>query len=214
VEAAGVSGDIADKLDAVTEARVKAKGAIKRPTALLIDKSGSMNVAIDVGRQLGAMVSAICESDLFVYAFDNTPYPVEVRGSALADWEKAMAGIHAGGSTSCGVALEWMRRKKQRVEQLVMITDEWENQSPLFRPAYEAYASEVGTRPDVILVKVGSATDLLEKQCHEMGVPVRAFDFKGDYYALTNLVPLLTRPSMLELLMEILEYPLPRRREE
>ena len=41
---------------------------------------------------------------------------------------------------------------------------------------------------------------------------VPAFTFKGDYYALTNLIPLLTRPSMLELLMEIMEYPLPRRK--
>ena len=38
------------------------------------------------------------------------------------------------------------------------------------------------------------------------------FDFGGDYYALPNLVPLLTRPSKLELLMEIMEYPLPQRR--
>ena len=34
----------------------------------------------------------------------------------------------------------------------------------------------------------------------------------GDYYALPNLVPLLARPSKLELLQEILEYPLPQRR--
>jgi hypothetical protein len=35
--------------------------------------------------------------------------------------------------------------------------------------------------------------------------------FAGDYYALPNLVPLLARPSRLELLMEILETQLPVR---
>ena len=38
------------------------------------------------------------------------------------------------------------------------------------------------------------------------------FQFAGDYYSLPNLVPLLARPSRLELLQEILEYPLPVRR--
>ena len=65
VEAAGATGELADTLDEVTEAQVKAAGTITRPTALLIDKSGSMNVAIEVGRQLGAMISAICEAELF-----------------------------------------------------------------------------------------------------------------------------------------------------
>jgi hypothetical protein len=41
---------------------------------------------------------------------------------------------------------------------------------------------------------------------------VDAFQFTGDYYSLPNLVPLLARPSKLELLIEILEYPLPARK--
>ncbi|HEU5370740.1 MAG TPA: hypothetical protein VFU69_19860 [Ktedonobacterales bacterium] len=212
IEAAGVSGELAEQLDEITETQVKAKGTIKRPTALLLDKSGSMQVALEVGRQLGAMISAICESDLFAYAFDSMPYPITVKGTSLADWEKALAGIHAGGSTSCGVALEWMRKKKQRVEQIIMVTDEGENHAPLFKDAYTAYAEELATRPDVIFVKVGQASKTLENACAQMGVSPSAFDFKGDYYALTNLIPLLTRPSMLELLMEIMEYELPKRK--
>jgi len=212
VQAAGVSGAIADKLDEVTEAQVKARGSIKRPTALLIDKSASMQVAIEIGRRLGAMVSSICESELYVYAFDNMAYPVEVKGDTLADWEKALAGIHAGGSTSCGVALEWMRKKGQRVEQIVMVTDEGENTAPRFQEAYTAYAKAMNVQPDVIFVKVGGSTDQLERACTGLGVAPRAWEFKGDYYALTNLIPLLTRPSMMDLLMEIMEFPLPRRK--
>ncbi|HEY7347004.1 MAG TPA: hypothetical protein VH599_01700 [Ktedonobacterales bacterium] len=212
IEAAGVSGELAEKLDEITETQVKAKGRIKRPTVLLLDKSGSMQIALDVGRQLGAMISAICESDFFAYAFDSMPYPIEVKGQSLADWEKALAGIHAGGSTSCGVALEWMRKQKQRVEQIIMVTDEGENHAPLFKDAYTAYAEELATRPDVIFVKVGQASNHLERVCAQMGISPSAFEFKGDYYALTNLIPLLTRPSMLDLLMEIMAYPLPKRK--
>ncbi len=212
IEAAGISGELAEQLDEITETQVKAKGAIKRPTALLLDKSGSMQVALEVGRQLGAMISAICESDFFAYAFDSMPYPIETKGPSLADWEKALAGIHAGGSTSCGVALEWMRKQKQRVEQIIMVTDEGENHAPLFKDAYTAYSQELATRPDVIFVKVGQASKTLETACAQMGISPSAFEFKGDYYALTNLIPLLTRPSMLDLLMEIMVYPLPKRK--
>lgn len=42
-------------------------------------------------------------------------------------------------------------------------------------------------------------------------IPVDTFTFKRDYYSLPNLIPLLFRPSQLELLMEILETPLPVR---
>jgi hypothetical protein len=212
-QAAGATGELAAALDAVTEARVKAKGQITRPTALLLDKSGSMHVALEVGRQLGAMISAICQADLFAYAFDSIPYPIEPRGPALADWEKALAGIHAGGSTSCGVALDWMRRKGQRVEQLVFVTDEGENAPPRFQEAYEAYAGEFKVRPSVILVRIGQAADTLQRACRDLGVPINVIEFRGDYYALPNVIPLLKFPSQVELLMEILNYPLPRRKE-
>ncbi len=210
VEAAGATGELAAQLDAITDAQVKSKARISRPTALLIDKSGSMDVAIEVGKQLGAMISAVCDDSLFVYAFDTMPYPIEVSDDALASWEKALSGIRATGATSCGAALAWMEKKEQRVEQIIMVTDERENNAPRWKDALQSYVANVG-KVDVVFVKVGNAGDALEKDCEALGVSFRAFDFAGDYYALTNLLPLLSRPSMLELLMEILEFPLPSR---
>lgn len=205
--------ELTAQLDAVTDARVKARGQITRPTALLLDKSGSMNVALEVGRQLGAMISAVCAADLFAFAFDSIAYPVEPKGKTVAEWEKALLGIQAGGSTSIGVALDWMTRQKQRVEQLVLVTDEGENAAPFFKDTYEAYAQALSVRPSVTIVKVGQATDQIERFCRERGVPLNVFEFRGDYYALPNVIPLLTAPSQTELLMEILNYPLPRRKE-
>ena len=208
--AAGADAELGAQLDAITDAQVKSKGRISRPTAMLIDKSGSMDVAIDVGKRLGAMISTICESGLWVYAFDTMAYPVEVAGENVADWERALNGIRAGGGTSCGAAIAWMERREQRVEQIIMITDERENGNPRFRDSLRKYQEAMNVVVDVVFVKVGGAGDALEKDCEALGVSVRAFNFAGDYYALTNLLPLLTRPSMLELLMEILEFPLPK----
>src|SRR5207248_1163910 len=116
----------------VADTQIKARGRIARPTALLIDKSGSMDVAIELGKRIGAMISAVCEKELYVYAFDTMAYSVERAGDDLAAWERALRGITAGGGTSCGVALESMRRKRQYVEQVILVTDEGENTAPLF----------------------------------------------------------------------------------
>ena len=64
----------------MADAQVKARGRITRPTALLIDKSGSMELAIELGKRIGAMISAVCETELYVYAFDTMAYPIEAAG--------------------------------------------------------------------------------------------------------------------------------------
>src|SRR5262249_25133276 len=161
-------------------------------------KSGSMQQALEVGRQLGAMISSVCAADLFAYAFDGAAYPVVPEGPALADWEKAIVGIRCGGSTSCGAAVEAMRQKKHRVEQFVFVTDEGENAAPLFKDAYEAYVKDVGVRPGVVIVKIGQTTNQLELACKALGVPPHVVEFRGDYYALPNVIPLLTQPSQAD----------------
>jgi hypothetical protein len=210
-EAAELSGEIARQLEAVTEAQVKKQGKITRPTALLIDKSSSMHEAIDLGRQIGAMISLICERDLLSYAFDTQAYPVHAQGKALADWEQAMLSVYARGATSCGVALQTMMQEQQRVEQIIIVTDANENHAPLFKDAYTAYVEHMSVKPEIILVKVGQASGKIEAACKALGVAVNVFNFQGDYYALSNLIPLLSRPSRAELIDEILEYPLPER---
>jgi hypothetical protein len=236
-DAAGVSEDMAAKLDAVTEKQVRAKGTIKRSTALLIDKSGSMHEAIEIGMRIGAMIAGVCEAELYAYAFDSMAYPIEVPAKpgivdrvhgalssearaeatedlapSLADWEEAMMGIQAGGTTSCGVAVDMMRRQGRVVEQILMVTDEGENQHPRFVAALKRYCEELQADPHVVFVKTRGAVDRLERECRQEQIAFDAYQFGGDYYALPNLLPLLTRPSKLDMLMDIMAYPLPERK--
>ena len=212
-KAAGVSAETVEKLAQVTNAQVKAKGRIKRPTALLVDKSSSMSDAIEVGKQLAALVSGICDSDLVVYAFDTLPYEIKAEGTELSDWERAFANIHSSGATSIGAPLEAMRKRLQKVEQIVLITDEGDNTPPYFVDAYERYARELAVAPNVLIVKVGRACDYVERGLRQARVQVDTFTFRGDYYSLPNLIPMLSRPSRLDLLLEILGTPLPLRKE-
>jgi hypothetical protein len=211
IEAAGVSAEIRKQLENVADAQIKAKGRITRPTALLVDKSSSMHEAIELGKRIGAMVSTICESELFAYAFDTMAHEIVPRGTELADWERAFAGIAANGATSCGVALKYLERKGQRVEQIIMITDEGENTPPLLVPALCEYAAALKTNPLLVIVRTPGGSDHIERQCRRDGIQIDVFQFDGDYYSLPNLVPMLARPSRLELLMEIMDYPLPQR---
>jgi hypothetical protein len=209
---ARLSPDVRGRLEKVADTQVKAKGRITRPAALLIDKSGSMSSAIELGKRIGALLSAVCERELYVYAFDTLAYEVEAGGSDLAAWERSLVGITAGGGTSVGVAVEALRRKRQYVEQLIVITDEGENTPPLFVDGLRKYREELKAEPAVCFVRTPGATTQLEEACRRAGLVVDAFQFAGDYYALPNLVPLLARPSKLELLLEILDYPLPARK--
>lgn len=210
-ETVDVDGETTAKLEKVTDKQVKRRGTIGKSTALLVDKSGSMSSAIEVGKRLAAMISGISQADLFVYAFDTFPYPVQSQGSDLSDWERAFKLIKAGGGTSLGCALEVMCQRQQKVDQIILVTDEGENTTPYFAETYQRYCRAFGLLPNVVIVRVGHAYKLVENQLRQQQAPVETFTFQGDYYALPNLVPLLTRPSRLELLMEIMETPLPIR---
>ena len=222
IAAAGpkVSAQVKAKLESVADTQIRAKGRIDRPTALLIDKSGSMSVAIELGKRIGAMISAVCSQDLFAYAFDTIAYPIDPpwdksrgqQADSLASWERALAGITAGGGTSIGVAVESMRTKQQYVEQILLVTDEGENTPPLFLASLQRYREAVGANPNVCIVRVPGSTSAIEMGCRQAGIIVDVFQFDGDYYSLPNLIPLLSKPSRLELLMEILDYPLPKRK--
>jgi len=227
-EAAGLDLATTAQLERVMDEQVKKRGKIAKSTALLVDKSGSMHQALEVGKHLAALISGITEAELFVYAFDTMPYPVQANlsrdtrlGDILANnlpqehlyshWERAFQHIRAGGGTSIGCSVEAMRRRKQLVEQFILVTDQGENTAPYFGNAFDAYCQELNVLPNVIIVKVGSYYDWIEQKLRERQVQVDTFTFAGDYYSLPNLIPLLSRPSRLELLMEILETPLPVR---
>jgi hypothetical protein len=211
-KAVGLPEDVQRQLAEIADAQVKAKGRITRPTALLVDKSASMEQAIELGKRIGAMVSAICQERLYVYAFDTLAHEITAQGTDMAAWERAFRGITAAGATSCGVALNVMRRKNQHVEQIIMVTDEGENTLPYFTSELALYRAAFKADPGICLVRTPGGSSLLEQQCRAAGQMVDVFQFSGDYYALPNLIPMLTRPSKLELLLEIMEYPLPERR--
>ncbi|MBV9229643.1 MAG: hypothetical protein JOZ18_10050, partial [Chloroflexi bacterium] len=217
IEVAQLDEEIERVLTEVTDKRVADKVEIKRPTALFVDKSSSMTQAVEVAKQLAALVSAVISAEFHVYAFDTAAFEIktDVKGDrrpALSDWERAFKFIKANGSTSVGAPLAKMIKDKIYVDQIVIVTDEGENTPPYFRDAWDEYAKVMKAAPSVIIVQVGGTNHSFVTGLQGRGIEVMRYQFKdSDYYSLINVLPLLAMPSKLELVDLILQYPLPQR---
>ncbi len=204
---------IRQQLETVTQVRLQAQGSITKSTAILVDKSSSLMEAIEVGKRVAALAAGLMKAPLHVLVFDTVARPITGAGvgDGVAAWGQAFRGVVAEGATSVGAPVAWLRANKIQVEQLLVVTDEEENTAPYFADQLELYFREMGVRPEVVLLKVGAASDYLERQLRNQRTAFDTYRFTGDYFSLPNLIPMLTRPGRLELLMEILSTPLPTR---
>jgi hypothetical protein len=203
---------IEKQLNDIADIQIKRGGTIKVPTAVFVDRSGSMNEAIEVGKRVAAMISGITESDLHVVVFDDAPMGIQSEGKTLSDWEKAFKPVRPGGNTSMGCALEFLRLKKQIVEQIVIVTDEGENAHPMFTEVFSRYKKEMGVTPHVVIIHVGSLGTTFRNNLQAAGISFDLYTpFGNDYYGLPGLGTLLARKSKLDLVMEIMDFPLAKR---
>lgn len=197
-------------LTEATDRRVANLARINRPTALFVDKSGSMTQAIELAKEMAALVSAVCDN-FRVLAFDSETFEVKAHGVERSAWEEAFRMVKADGSTSIGAPLAKLTRERHYVEQVVIITDMGENAPPLFGNAFAEYTRALDITPNVTIVAVGGQNQRFLQGLRQQGVPLTVWEFGGDYYSLPNLLPLLALPSRAELVEQVMATPLPRR---
>jgi len=204
------------KLDAIADEQIKRKGTIKVPTAIFIDKSGSMSKAIEVGKNVSALISGATEATLDVVAFDTMAHRIQADGTAMSDWEKAFIPVRSHGGTSIGVALDSLIRRKVYVDQIVVITDEGENNAPYFFQVFPNYVKEMGVVPSITIIRVPTNWGNRQRAFSDFLTDAKIdFDYYtptgDDYYALPGLIQLLAKKSKLDLLYEIMDTPLLKR---
>jgi hypothetical protein len=198
-------GDMAEKLLELTAARVKNRGEIKVPTALFVDKSGSMERCIEIGKLLATMCSTIATSDLYVYAFDTNSFEIKAKENNFACWESAFARIRANNATSIGAP--FMRLMNREIDQVVVITDGEENAPPHFKDMLETYEGLHKKKVRVIMVKV-SNNPCTPLEADMAGRDMMVIPFDGDYYNLPNVIPLLCAGNNFELVEDVLSMEL------
>lgn len=203
---------ITQKLVDVADEQVRSGTSIKINTAVFVDASSSMHVAIEIGKKVAALISGATTANLYVVAFDTMPREIKAAGPKLSDWEHAFRTVQAGGCTSIGCSIDLLRRNKQLVDQVVLITDEGENYHPMWANAYENYSREMGVRPNVVLINPELRSDVKTSFTRSMDAKnieyERYFPAAEDYYGLPGLLPLLSQASKLDLLLEIMSTPL------
>jgi len=206
------------KLDAIADSQVRKSGTIKIPTAVLFDKSGSLSESIEIGKRAAALLSGVMSAPLHVVAFDSMAREIVSAGPGLSAWEKAFQGVTSHGGTSIGCALDYLMRKNVRVEQIIVITDEDENGDPRFWEVFPKYVRLMGVTPNVVLIHVNNQDGIYRTgfsdslKAHGIAYDLYKPD-TGDYYALPGLVTLLSRNSKIDLLYEIMDTPLPVRKD-
>lgn len=215
--------NLAMMLADITDTQLKHHGKVKARTAILIDKSGSMEDALELGKELAAVIAQSCEdvNNLRVYLFDSTPTEIRWDSSdgditTKSAWDRKLKMFRANGGTDPSQVVRAMILNKIVVDQLLLVTDEGENTEGKFARQLKDYEKEIGFSPAVVIVRVGGehrryeVSDRMEKTCKSQGFNVDVLRCeKIDQVAIPNLLQLLSRKSIFELIQEIMNTPLP-----
>jgi hypothetical protein len=227
-KAAAAAADLDDEtrqlVKDVSDTQLKRHGSIRARTAMFVDKSGSMEQAIELAKELGAAIAQACEEGNapITYMFDRMP--TEIRWTARdgditrkSSWDEKLKMFRANGGTAPATVVRALILNKVIVDQIVLITDEGENNVGEFANELKSYERQLGVLPNVVIVRVGTGywvSDRMEKSLQRMHVPVDVMPCQRiDQVAIPNLIQLLSRKSVFELVQEILALPLPTRAE-
>jgi hypothetical protein len=197
-----------EKLRGLQEKQIAAVGGPQGNWLVLVDKSGSMSHAIELGRHVAASLAKFVQGQVHLIFFDVNPLTVDVTGLSLDQIQKATRHITAGGGTSIGVGLNRLLQEKIEVDGIAIVSDGGENQSPLFADVYKKYIAHFQKDVPVYFYDVHGHSGWQEK-INAAGIEMQTFNVAGntDYYSIVNTVQTL-RASRYSLVDEILSTPL------
>jgi len=192
----------------MSQFRLRNRGRLTAPTLIMLDNSSSMGTCIEIGRFLACTLSSIADAPLWVEAFDGESFSIEPKTRDIDGWERALARVKASGCTSLGVTLA--KYCQVHYEQIVLISDGEENTAPFFGPELTEYQSRTGRQVKVFWINVkGLGHETIEEDCRRRKFQLQNIPFKGDYYNLPNLIPLLCQQQeRASLVQSVLDSPL------
>jgi hypothetical protein len=203
--------DFNGRVEAFVEEKIRLGSPIRKPVALFIDKSGSIEMAYEVGKAVARLCSELVEESFYIYLFNSGAVSVRPEKRALEEWGQALSYLTPGGSTSIGIALEAMRKNKEKAELVIIITDGNENAPPYFANEYMLYQKDLLLSPFIVIIKAGHCTDRFEHKLTQKGIMHGTIGFGGNEQFLPELFYYLKLPSRSELLARIEGMPLPSR---
>ena len=209
----------------VTDAQLKQHSSITLRTALLIDKSFSMHEGIELGKLVGSVLAQACVKDNppITYMFDNMATLIEWDDEEDEDittksaWDSKLEMFKARGGTAPHTAIRAMIEDNRAVDQIVIVTDEGENQDrrgeSKFVVELKNYENKIGHMPNVVIVRIGRySSDRMTAVLKANNINIDVLPCKdADSIAIPNLIQFCSRKSIFGLVQEILSLKLPKR---
>lgn len=199
-----------EKLRGLQAKQIAAAGGPDGDWVILIDKSGSMNHAIETGCHVAGAMTQFIKGKVGLIFFDTSPMAVDVTGLSLDQIQKATRSFRASGGTSIGCGLNRMLVEKVAVDGIVIVSDGGDNTAPLFHDVYPKYAKFCDKDVPVYFYQLSGETDKLTPYMQRAGLEMTTFDLRGskiDYYSVVNTIQTL-RSNQYSLVEEILSTPL------
>lgn len=213
----GLPENIAKLATDVSDAQLKRVGTIKGRVAILIDKSGSMSAAIELGKDLAALAAQACgdANRPRVFMFDTMSTEIvwsDKDGdiTTKSAWDKKLSMFKASGGTEPHNVLRAMISRDIQVDQMLVVTDEGESNVGRFATELKAYEKKFGFVPNVSIIRVGSSSTAMTQSMKGVGIDAEVLVCdKIDNVSKPNVIRLLSRTSVFDLVMEIGSLQLP-----
>lgn len=193
-KAADAQGDevLAGKLKALQEKQLDTLKGIEGNWLILADKSSSMDTAIEVAKEIAAVLTRMVKGRVLLVFFDNAPTPFEINpGTSLESIKNATRFIKAGGGTHAGIGLDWLKEQKIAVDGIVIVGDGGENDPIEFKRCFEKYCAAMGVDPNIYFYQL-KPSDQYANQRDTLSPQVKmtVTDLRGgvDYTSLPNVI--------------------------
>lgn len=211
VDPAAEPSKIVEKLKTLQEKQIEKLGGTEGDWLVLADKSGSMEAAIQIAREVTALLARTVKGSVHLIFFDTTPQYINATGKTFEELTQITNRIRAGGGTSIGCGLQYALDKNISCDGIVVVSDGGENTAPFFGQVYPKYCVKMGNEPTVYLYQTSGEADYQFRQhCEVSHIDVQRFDLRGqkiDYNSLPNLVKTM-RVGRYNLIEEIMNVPL------
>jgi len=202
-------GDGAKVMAAVTDDFVASLKRIKKKVLLAIDKSGSMQEAITVGKEVATILAATIDNpteNLGVVVFDKIAAKVDVAGdTTYTGFENKFRYIKANGTTSLGSVIDYIDKSGFIPDVVVFITDGDECATPVLNTALSKSNNVFNLK--LINCKVGKKTynlNVKKDVIDAKSLDIEDIEYKGDYYSLPNLVNIISSGGIMDTVEEIM----------
>lgn len=176
-----------EKLRGVQEKQLNALEGVEGDWLVLADKSGSMVESIGAARMIAATLARMIRGKVHLVFFDTLPRYFDATGKDHDAIVQETRMVTAGGGTSIGCGVKYLREKNIVVNGIAIVSDGAEHQAPAFDVEYPAYCKKLDVEPTVYHFDVKGEPNRLKNS----PVDMQTFDLRHgqvDFYSLPNLV--------------------------